>query len=323
MGPIETFVTSDLPVAQRLQYWNDLACSTFTPIVADPVDPLRFAPQLVRTSVGGLRLGLCHSYPSVVYHAREHVARTSEHFFFLQLQLTGSSINMQDGREARLGAGDFMMFDNTRPYQMVFGEPNDVLVVGVPADTMHSYVAYAGNAVAVAMPHRNNHNRHLSDFLRRFWIQCRSGRDDGRAEGRTVRALLELTASAYAVLPNSGANRPASAAARRVRVLSYIEQHLNEPDLTPTSIARSMGLTPRYLHLLFSGQEETLSRRIMRRRLEESARLLQQQDAGTNRPLGSIAMACGFASLTHFGKAFRHQYGTTPTDFRRRHLQSS
>ena len=321
MGPIETFVTADIPVGQRLQYWNDLACSTFSPIVADPADPARFAPQLIRTSVDGIRFGLVHSDPSIVHHGREHVARTRDPLFYLHLQLTGSSLNIQDGREARLTAGDFALFDNTRPYQMNFDEPNDVLVLGISADTMRSYVAYAENVVAVAMPHRNNHNRLLSDFLRRFWVQCRAA-GDGGAEGRIVRALLELTASAYAVLPNSGANRPASAASRRVRVLSYIEQHLTEPDLTPTNIARSMGLTPRYLHLLFAGQEETLSRRIMRRRLEESARLLEER-AGTTRALGSIATSCGFASLTHFGKAFRGQYGMTPTDYRRRHLQSS
>jgi len=58
MSLIETFSTSELPVSRRLQYWNDLACSTFTPIVADPVDVQTYAPHMTRTTIDGIRVGL-------------------------------------------------------------------------------------------------------------------------------------------------------------------------------------------------------------------------------------------------------------------------
>jgi len=316
MSHIETFSTAELPVSRRLQYWNDLACSTFTPIVADPVDVQTYAPHMTRTTIDGIRVGLVRSDPSVVHHAREHVSRTMEPLFFLQMQLRGSSLNRQGGREALIHAGDFTLFDNTRPYQMDFEETNDILVLGIPAKMMRTYIAHPEDLVAIPMPYSVSCNQLLSDSVRRLWSEFGSMIASSE-ESRIARVVLELTASAYAALPSGGGERPMSAPARRVRVLNYIEQHLTEASLTPGSIARNMGVTPRYLHMLFAGDDETLARHILRRRLEEAARLLEQKQ-GREQRLGTIAFSCGFASLTHFGKAFRAKYGMTPRSYRNR-----
>lgn len=114
MARLETFSTSGLTPRRRLEFWNDLACSTFTPIVADPTDLDAFRPSLSRASIGELLLSEVHSSPSVVRHTPEHVARTRQAMFFLHAQLEGRSANRQDGREARLEPGDFTLFDNKR-----------------------------------------------------------------------------------------------------------------------------------------------------------------------------------------------------------------
>jgi AraC-like DNA-binding protein len=63
-------------------------------------------------------------------------------------------------------------------------------------------------------------------------------------------------------------------AAHRVRVINYIEENLGDPKLTPTRIAAAFRITTRYLHHLFSEEDETVARYILRRRLEECARAL-------------------------------------------------
>src|SRR5690348_17517400 len=115
MPRLETFSTSGLAPRRRIEYWNDLTCSTFTPIVADPHDLQCFEPSLSRTSVGELLVSEVRSSPSVVRHTAEHVARTRQAMFFLHAQVGGRSANRQDGRETCLEAGDFTLFDNTRP----------------------------------------------------------------------------------------------------------------------------------------------------------------------------------------------------------------
>ena len=106
MARLETFSTSGLAPRRRLEFWNDLACNTFTPIVADPLDLEAFRPSLSKARVGEVLLSEVHSSPSVVRHTSEHVARTRQAMFFLHAQLEGRSVNRQDGREA-YGAGRF------------------------------------------------------------------------------------------------------------------------------------------------------------------------------------------------------------------------
>jgi AraC-like DNA-binding protein len=91
---------------------------------------------------------------------------------------------------------------------------------------------------------------------------------------------------------------------------------LNDPDLTPTRIAEACKMTPRYLHHLFSDQDETVARYILRRRLEACSRALQS-GAQRGRTVTAIAFDYGFNSPTHFGRVFRAKYNVTPREFRR------
>lgn len=317
MDQLETFSTAGLPPQRRLEFWNDLACNTFTPIVADPTDVKRFAPMLTRTSIGDIRVALVRSDPSIVYHSSAHVARTKERQFFLHLQFSGRSINLQDGREARLEPGDFTLFDNSRPYQMIFEASNDVLVLCIPEKTLRRHMACPDDVVAIPMSYRENLNRMLADFGRGLWRQCEEG-VSSTVGPFLSRALLELTASAYSTIPQACTSRSSLAGARRMRILSYIEQHLVEHDLTPSRIAAAMNVTPRYLHLLFADGNETVGRYILRRRLEECARVLASDRSGA-RTVSEIAFDFGFSSLTHFGKVFREKYGVSPTEYRRQY----
>jgi AraC-like DNA-binding protein len=75
-------------------------------------------------------------------------------------------------------------------------------------------------------------------------------------------------------------------------------------------------MTPRYLHHLFSDQEETVARYILRRRLDACARALVS-NAQRGRTVTAIAFDHGFNSPTHFGRVFRAKFDMTPLEFRR------
>lgn len=312
MPRLEMFSTAGLPARRRLDFWNDLACSTFTPIVADPVDLQCFEPNLSRASVGEVLLSEVHSSPSIVRHTSQHVARTRQSMFFLHLQIEGRSSNRQDGREASLCAGDFTLFDNTRPYQMVIEEPNTVLVVGVPERLMRRHLAHPESVVAVPMRRCYPLAALLTDFLQRLWALCSS--ETQPVNQSVAFALLNLIGAAYLSIPatRTSGSPPES---RRQRIVAYLEEHLGDADLGPTKIAAALSTTPRNVHMLFSRGGETLCRYILRRRLEECARLLADH-AHLGRTISDVAFDLGFSSLTHFGKAFHDLYGITPSEYR-------
>jgi AraC-like DNA-binding protein len=156
----------------------------------------------------------------------------------------------------------------------------------------------------------------LSQFLRDLWSRCHDDFDPIVAP-RITRAILDLMASAYTVLPQSQSDRSSLATAHRIRIVNYIEAHLGDPDLTPMRVAEACKMTPRYLHHLFSQESETVARYILRRRLEECSRALTLPSQ-RGRTVTAIAFDFGFNSPTHFGRVFRARYQMTPREYRRK-----
>jgi AraC-like DNA-binding protein len=317
MSQLESFSTAGLDPRRKIEYWNDAACASFTPIVSDPLDLRNFSGKLSRTKLGDMRLAEVYSDAQTVRHLRSHVARSRAAMFFLHMQLEGESVNRQDGREARLGPGDFTLCDTTRPYEMLFETANRMFVVGIPDTVLRRHLACPESVVAVPMRGDSGLSGLLSHFLRDFWSRCRDDFDPAVAP-RITRAILDLMSSAYTVLPQSHSDRSSLATAHRIRIVNYIEAHLGDPDLTPMRVAAACKMTPRYLHHLFSNESETVARYILRRRLEECSRALTVA-AQRGRTVTSVAFDYGFNSPTHFGRVFRARFGTTPREYRRQH----
>lgn len=316
MVQFESFSTVGMDPRRKIESWNDYASNSFTPLVSDPVDARNFNGHLVRTGVEELQLAEVYSDAQIVRHLRTHVTRSRTAMFFLHMQLEGKCVVRQDGHEAILQPGDFAICDTTRPYDLLFDAPNRMFVLGVPGNVMYRYLGSPESIVSVHMPGNRGMSGLVSGLLRSFWNDFR-GQLDATQAPRVLHAALDLMAGAYSTVPQALVARSSLAAAHRVRILGYIEAHLGDPDLTPTSIARACRITTRYLHHLFSGELETVARYILRRRLEECSKALNTT-AQRGRTVTSIAFDYGFNSPTHFGRAFRARFGVTPREYRRK-----
>jgi AraC-like DNA-binding protein len=314
MAQIESFTTAGLDPRRKLAFWNDRACESFSPLVSDPVDIRAFNGSIARTAIGDLTLAEVYSEAQIVRHSRAHVARTRSSLFFLHLQMEGESISRQDGREAFLKSGDFTLCDSTRHYEIVFPGANRMLVLGIPDATLRRHIACPESLVAIPMQAANGVGSILSRFLRNYWVECQQELETAAAE-RVGVAILDLLGAAYAEVPRAQSDRSSLSTAHRIRIINFIESHLHDPDLTPTRIAEACKMTPRYLHHLFSDQDETVARYILRRRLEACSRALVS-NAQRGRTVISIAFDYGFNSPTHFGRVFRTKFGMSPREYR-------
>lgn len=78
-------------------------------------------------------------------------------------------------------------------------------------------------------------------------------------------------------------------------------------------IAADVELSPRQLERLFGKYvRDTPSRYYLKLRLERARAMLLQ----TTKPILDVAVACGFASASHFSRCFRTVYGERPSDAR-------
>ena len=91
-------------------------------------------------------------------------------------------------------------------------------------------------------------------------------------------------------------------------VIQMMEANIEEP-VSPSVLARDVGMSTRQLERLFSRYlSRSPKRYYMELRLQKARNLLMQ----TEMSVINVALACGFASPSHFSKCYRAQYDTTP-----------
>ncbi|WP_457645383.1 GlxA family transcriptional regulator [Profundibacter sp.] len=100
-------------------------------------------------------------------------------------------------------------------------------------------------------------------------------------------------------------------------VIKMMEGNLEEP-ISPSILARDVGMSTRQLERLFRRYlNRSPKRYYMELRLQKARNLLMQTDMSVI----NVALACGFASPSHFSKCYRSHYSTTP--YRERGAQGS
>ena len=265
--------------------------------------------------IGALRMAEVISQPTIIQHTPADVACAEAVIYSFVLQVEGSSLNSQDNRVAKLTSGDFSLYTTARPYQMTCPVPGRRIVVTIPDGILRRHLACPDNVVAVRMHGGRGMNLLLGKFVQSFW-SCRRDALEPAVALRMSHTILDLIAAAYSSAPHARCEQSSLVVAHRVRIISYIEAHLRDSELTPRRVAQACRITTRYLHHLFANESETVTEYIQRRRLEECARALIGAPV-RGRVITEIAFDYGFNSLTHFGRVFRNRFGLTPSEYRR------
>lgn len=149
-----------------------------------------------------------------------------------------------------------------------------------------------------------------------------------------VRALAEGAAELSSTMQESAARaaiemivgliedrlvRTAPEVALRASVDGWIDAHLTDPALGPEAVADAHAVSVRTVYRLFSGDGHTLGREILRKRLDRVRAELRRGDL----PVGELAAKWCFADSSHLARAFKAQYGLSPSAYRVDHSDRS
>jgi AraC family transcriptional regulator len=155
---------------------------------------------------------------------------------------------------------------------------------------------------------------HVVDLVRRLEVQACSGQPLGAlyTEALSLTLLTYLRgryARATGTAPDAGSLRPW----QRDRVIEFVEENLSSC-IGLSDLAELAGYSPVHFARLFKrcfGQPPY--QYVLARRVERAKSMLKDQD----RPLSSVATACGFSTQAHLNTAFKQRTGVTPGVFRR------
>ncbi len=102
------------------------------------------------------------------------------------------------------------------------------------------------------------------------------------------------------------------------KAMAVVEQNLSDAEFSTDEFARRVAMSRSQLHRKLRGLTDQSTHEFIRTyRLKRAAQLLQHR-AGT---VSEICYDVGFNSLSHFAKAFREQFGQSPSEYAEVHSQ--
>jgi AraC family transcriptional activator of tynA and feaB len=128
-------------------------------------------------------------------------------------------------------------------------------------------------------------------------------------------AMLGLLATTLGEKAEEALRMPATRMVEyhKARIRNYVLENLANPELDIARISNALGLSQRYLHLLFTDEPMQLMHWIWNERLERCFKELASRN-GNDRPVSAVAYSWGFNDASHFSRAFRKRYGASPRD---------
>ncbi len=312
---METYRASNHPGRTRAATWNELYSSRVEAAEITPAARYTFESELRIGTLGPLRVVRLTCGRSSIDRTARHIDSRSARSFTVLLQVSGTGLFAQYGHECLLRSGDFSLCDSAAPHAYRLDEGSEVLMLRVPENILSEYLPSPENVCGRHLPAARGLTSTVTALALSLCERLEAGlpTDFG---ARVARHLMELMATTYAL--DSIHSPPAlrSSASRHAQVKLFIEQHLRDPQLTPSMIASKHKLSTRYLRMVFAVGGETISAYILRRRLEECARQIADP-RWRGHSISEIAYAWGFNSTSHFARTFRMRFKSSPRDHRR------
>jgi AraC family transcriptional activator of tynA and feaB len=318
---LDVYSTAAVPRGVRATYWNDVYSRRFAEVTFNPVDREGFEAELRVGAVGPISIARVHSKPTDIERNEAHINRSGGRLFSFLLQARGCGVFSHYGHESQMEEGDFTLCDNAAPHRFNCSGRTELIILRISPDVLKAYLPDPEQLCGLRLQAGQGMTGTAANMAQKLWTLVEGGLPE-KFSAMIARNVLDIMATSYAMAFDASLSESSAVSARKLQATRYIEAHLREPDLTPCSVADALGISPRYLRMLFGGGTESASRYILRRRLEECAKQLSSA-LWRGRTITDIAFASGFNSAAHFTRVFRDEYGVTPSQYRRAQLDKT
>lgn len=303
--------TETVSPGERLEYWRHATNSLFPPTRLSRPSYRGFYGRVSWLSLGEVTLADIVSNSLEVMRTEEEIG-AEDHWYEVNLQVEGKSAFNQAGRDVVTGPRSMVVYDSRKPYEMRFDGHYRQLSLKVPRAALRDRVPAIDGLIANRIPAESIPGRFLFDFALAL---CEDGSDVPAHVGvRIQQHVLDLLATALLGVSERSALTPGRQS-QLDRVRAHILAHLDDPDLTPRSVAASQNMSLRSLYELFEAEDTQVAQWIRLQRLERIRRDLADPLL-SGWPITTIALRRGFKDFSHFSRVFRRQYGVSPRDYR-------
>jgi AraC-like DNA-binding protein len=222
------------------------------------------------------------------------------------LQEEGAAIIRQADSAQRLEPGNWCVLRKDLPFELEAPDHARQLAITIPCDLLPALTDRPTARTFRRGPAQILHACALAAIMTAAHLDQAQRQQIGEQLTRFLQMAIE--AGEMDALPNIREER-------RRAILSFIDRHLDDPDLSVARIARAFDMSTRSIHKLFEGEAHTVARAIWDRRLERCRDEMVDPSLAA-RSITEIAHLWGFSDSQHFSRAFKQRFGLPPRLYR-------
>lgn len=300
---------------ERLAYWIGATCDTYLPLELDiSSSDGTFFGHIEAERLSTLSISKIKASPQTARRTSSNIAQSIDDNFLVSIQISGDVFIQQDRRVAILRPGDAVLYSSTRPYDLIFKEPIEQLVLMMPARVVRSRLRCADNLTARRVEQCSGASRLMLKVIESV-LQTIDTVEltalpavAASVENMVIAGLCTLND----VLAESSLD---PLLLRRERIKAYILDNLREPDLSVDKIAAYFGISVSSVHRAFADEPCTLMSWVWSLRLDGARREMGDPNYA-NLSITDVAYGWGFSDSSHFSRVFRERFGCCPRDLR-------
>jgi AraC-like DNA-binding protein len=268
--------------------------------------------------LGDLGIGVTSASSGLVYESVPSTpAATGERMFYLLMPNQPRIVGIA-GKQFVQHAGECVLIDSAIDVIATYKQPHAGVCLSIPEATVRQYVPNPERFLGTRFATSGALSRVIGTLLLSVWEIAASGgaTSDGR---QAADALLRVLGRCYARSAVRGERAETATKICCEQVKACIDADIRNPALTVQLVAARVGVTTRYLQLLFAAEGDCVSDYIKRQRLRGCLLDLRDSDCD-HQSITEIAFSWGFNSAAHFSSLFRREYGLRPRDYRANNL---
>jgi AraC-like DNA-binding protein len=223
----------------------------------------------------------------------------------------------QSGRSAIAERGTAILLTTNKPFEGLCSEPDSDFVVRLPGSLLRQHVPHIDECCARPIAMQCGAGKMLRSLIE-FLVEDRNDYSASQAD-RFGDILLDTFVNVAMEAPELTEFQDMRREPAHSRVFecakAFIESNLSNPELDPAMVAEHCHISVSYLHAAFAASSQRVGAYIRENRLQRCREALRNP-AQRHKSITEIAMRWGFNCCPSFNRAYRAQFGKSPSEDR-------
>jgi AraC-like DNA-binding protein len=312
---MRTIYCSATLVGDRRKGWQEVIAEIYAHLDIEISTRADFFGRICRSALGDIEFTEVVTDSEAARRTAKHIAHDQRESYLYLLVRSGNLNVVQFSRDCTIRAGEFTLVHLNSPYLFRHSARVEKVGVKIPGTVLRSRVRQPAQHCAVPRRADKGLARLAASHVNSICGEAPFISDElayGVSSATNDLLGLLFESAEPSALPDETAVR----AALRRRCIAYIDAHLPDPDLDPTSISEALGISVRYLHRCFEPTDTPVMEYLRLQRLRRCYADLTDPRC-IRSSISELALRNGFRNVSHFNDVFKARYGVSPRQVRR------